>query len=883
MRLKAMKKILAILLLLLFFITPIHSTFANDVTPTETLKTDRIILKYKHSIDHLRFTAEEMKDGFIDRENKIISIPSSKLNDIEVRNLILSNKVEYVEKDYKREITSLTGAKNNWDVKAIDLNRFGDNLQPKEDVIVAVIDTGLDYTHPEFNGRIVNGYDFIDENNRPIDKSGHGTHVAGIILRTTENIPVKIMPVRVLNVNYGYDSVIAQGIRYAVDNGADVINLSFGAHGFSLTQQEAIHYALEKGVFVVAAAGNDYQQIQNFYPASEKNVFTVGASKSLKERADFSNYGKELDVLAPGNEIYSTFPSKLDMEDSKQDGYTLMDGTSMAAPFVSGIAAAIKSADPTITNDELEILLKKHVLDIGQKGFDIDTGFGHLKMTDFDLQSKAFFINTTFIKQTSQNVEVGTLGYDNGKIELYMDEILLDTIQFKGNGFHSFDLKEVPEGNEVELTAKLFDPSGKEVRTVEQTVSVNNSIVTFEPYDQFGNVASRYNLSIFGVNEFAGSLLYDDFQIDHEGPIEVDLSAFDYYDSYVALLVVDGVYYAQEIERDGYYVLKKDGLPFVEFTNSYFDYGNYGGLDLELNIGLPQINLAFQYKEHKLNSGQLINLLLDNKMYVSSGIYDITFTETGKQKVFVTKENVQIDRSTQLDLAHYADLHKVKINLQNLKLNGFNSSNLFVVFSNPNSFLYYSEYYPLQHNGIFYLGTNEYIMDLYYPSKDGWLMYLGTIDNININRNQTLHLTGNIGLIETDEYYDVDFQVKSNLFLLSGKYAFPNTPLPEKDWINLTPKVSYTENPYKTWTVKFNRTLNEYLLKHHVKMYDERGRKVPIEISLLKDKQSILVKSKVPYYPNRQYHIFFDNGIRTADGYRLNRASKFSFKYVPSE
>lgn len=875
-----MKKVFTYLLFVFFLIIPLHDTFANSTLSSEISKTDRIILKYKHSINQLHLTKEDMKDGFIDKENKIISIPATKLQDSDIRNLILSNNFEYVEKDYKREIASLSNAKNNWDANALDIRNLIHNIQPKGEIIVAVIDTGVDYTHREFKGRIVEGYDFVGQDNRPMDVGGHGTHVAGIVLRATENLPVKIMPVRVINIDYGYDSVIAQGIRYAVDNGADVLNLSFGAYGFSQTQQEAIQYALDKGVFVVAAAGNDQQLIQNFYPASEEKVFTVGASKSLSERARFSNYGKELDVLAPGEGIYSTIPYDLDTEDSKQDGYTEMDGTSMAAPFVSGIAAAIKSASPTITNDELEILLKKHVLDIGQKGFDTETGFGHLKMTDFDLQSKAFFINTTFLKQNSPNVEVGTLGYTSGKIELYMNDVLQDTIQIKKSGFHSFHLTEIPHQNEVVLTAKLYDNKGNEIENIQQTVSVNNNIVTFEPYDQYDKIASRYNLSIFGVNEYAGSLLYDDFQIDHQGPIEVDLSPFDYYDLYFAILVVDGVYYAHEIERDGYYVLKKEGLPYVEFTNSYFNYQNYQLENWKSDFGLPQFSLAFQYQGHKLSSGQLINMLINNKMYISSGVYDISFTETGMQKVFVTKENVQINRSTQLDLAHYADIHKVNINLEKLKLKGFDStSELYIVFSNPNTYLYNSEYYPL--SGTFYLGSNEYIIDLYYPSKDGWLMYLGTIEDVSIHKNQTLHVTGNIELMETDEYYDVNFQVKASLVPLGGKYAFPNMPLPEKDWIDLTHENSYTDNPYKTWKIKFNRTLNEYLLKHHVKMYDERGRKVPIEISLLKDKQTIEVKSKVPYYPNRQYHIYVDDGIRTDEGYRLNRPSKFSFRYIP--
>jgi subtilisin family serine protease len=222
--------------------------------------------------------------------------------------------------------------------------------QGSADVIIAIVDTGLTLTHPEFRGRIVPGYDFINDDADPMDDNGHGTHAAGIAAAGINNnigmVGVcpgcRLMPVKVLNQNNaGTWSGVAKGILYAADHGAKIINLSLGAAVSSETLENAIVYAQSKGVLVVAAAGNMGVD-RNFYPAALENVIAVSATDAQDRHWSLSNYGGYIDVAAPGYAIFSTYS---DMNNYYQ-GYTYMSGTSMASPFVAGLAGLLFSQNP---------------------------------------------------------------------------------------------------------------------------------------------------------------------------------------------------------------------------------------------------------------------------------------------------------------------------------------------------------------------------------------------------------------------------------------------------------------------------------------------------------------------------------------------------------
>ena len=242
---------------------------------------------------------------------------------------------------------------------------------------VAVIDTGIFNLHPDLNdGRVLmsEGWDYVNNDSLALDDQGHGTHVAGIIgaeQGNNEGIAgvnalVSLIPLKVCN-NQGSCNTdhIAQAIRYAADINSHVINLSLGGPGCNNALTDAVNYAhFDKGVTVVAAAGNDGGSVGS--PASVAASIAVGATNSYDQLADFSNRGTNLDITAPGVAVWSAVP---------QSTYDAWSGTSMAAPFVAGVAALLYAANPNLTNEQVREALFKGAEDRGSAGY--DTTFGH--------------------------------------------------------------------------------------------------------------------------------------------------------------------------------------------------------------------------------------------------------------------------------------------------------------------------------------------------------------------------------------------------------------------------------------------------------------------------------------------------------------------------
>src|SRR4029079_17313442 len=263
-------------------------------------------------------------------------------------------------------------------------------------VIVAVVDTGVDATHPDpthnlwvnaaeiprneidddGNGFIddTRGWDFVNSDNDPRDGHGHGTHVSGTIAAEGNNgagvigvaYRATIMPVRGLdNSGNGFDSVLATAITYAANNGADIINASWGGPGSAQAIADAVSYAHSLGVAVVVAAGNDSADARNYYPAGLSKVITVAATGADDTLAYFSNFGSRIDVSAPGLDILSLAGAGTAMGTLVAPGYTRASGTSMAAPHVAGLAALILARYPTYTNEELRTVLRFSATDLG--------------------------------------------------------------------------------------------------------------------------------------------------------------------------------------------------------------------------------------------------------------------------------------------------------------------------------------------------------------------------------------------------------------------------------------------------------------------------------------------------------------------------------------
>ncbi len=266
-----------------------------------------------------------------------------------------------------------------WHMTRIGMENAWD-LSTGSGVVVAVLDTGVRQSLEDMAGTtFMAGYDFINNDNDPSDDEGHGSHVAGTIAQTTHNgvgvtgvaYNCTIMPVKVLDSSgSGAYTVIVDGIYYAADNGADVINLSLGGYSDLSIMENAINYAWNNGVVVVCAAGND-STTQAHYPSAYPNSISVSATDYGDDLASYSNYGSTIDIAAPGG----------DFEDLNGDGYDdgvlqntfvgsdvgyyFFMGTSMASPHVAGVAALVKSIDPTLTNAGIRNILETTAEDIG--------------------------------------------------------------------------------------------------------------------------------------------------------------------------------------------------------------------------------------------------------------------------------------------------------------------------------------------------------------------------------------------------------------------------------------------------------------------------------------------------------------------------------------
>ena len=298
----------------------------------------------------------------------------------------------------------------------IDTDLAWDITQGDPNLIVAILDSGAKLDHPEFSGRIwlnsnenqngldtdlnnyiddINGWDFANNDNNPTDDHGHGTNVAGIALASGNNNigyagmnwNSKIMICKILdNNNNGFYSWWAEAIYYAVDNGASVINMSVGGNGSSTLLEDAINYAYINNVPVVVSTGNQNSVIQ--YPAKYTNAFAIGSTNSDDTRSvpffwsptSGSNYGAELDFVAPGNYIYGLNYA------SNTNYNTYWGGTSQAAPHVAGLISLLLSVDNNLTITEIRTILEASSED--QVGDSNDTSgwdqyYGHGRINAF--------------------------------------------------------------------------------------------------------------------------------------------------------------------------------------------------------------------------------------------------------------------------------------------------------------------------------------------------------------------------------------------------------------------------------------------------------------------------------------------------------------------
>ncbi|MFS1517096.1 S8 family peptidase [Bacillus sp. SCS-151] len=244
------------------------------------------------------------------------------------------------------------------------------NLAGDHEVTVAVIDSGIDVDHPDLKSKILPPYNAGDPANQGMPYH-HGTHVSGIIGAEADNgegghginPKATILPI---DVSYLTDYVIAEGILYAIEQEADVINMSLGGSMPSPIMEDAVQKALDAGITVVAAAGNSTSDAYH-YPAAFDGVISVGSTNSENELSYYSNFGPAVDIVAPGEDVYSTVFNL----QKNASSYVEMSGTSMASPVVAGVVSLLLSTYPDLTPAQVEFILEQTAIDLGEAGYDL--------------------------------------------------------------------------------------------------------------------------------------------------------------------------------------------------------------------------------------------------------------------------------------------------------------------------------------------------------------------------------------------------------------------------------------------------------------------------------------------------------------------------------
>ncbi|NQX00724.1 S8 family serine peptidase [bacterium] len=384
------------------------------------------------------------------------------------------NDVEYAEPDFTAEALGTANDPyftqgSEWHLSKIQAPAAWDITTGSPGVTVAIVDSGVRASHPDLAGKVLAGYDFVANDSDPTDENGHGTAAAGVVSPATNNqIGVAgvswntpILPVRVLDANgSGSYSAIANGITYAADRGAKVINLSLGGTTSSRTLQDAVNYAWNKQSVIVAAAGNNGNST-TFYPAACTNVVAVSATDAADVRPSWSNFGSYVDVSAPGANILSLYGA---------DQYASWNGTSFSCPVASGVVALAASANSKLTNAQLVDLLIKNTDDIGAPGYDVYYGSGRvnayrtaaaaLALVSNDVTAPVVGITSpadgATLAPTTQRITVS--GSDNvavTKIELYIDGKLFGTSTTSTATF-SWSTKRVIKGSHT-LQAYAYD------------------------------------------------------------------------------------------------------------------------------------------------------------------------------------------------------------------------------------------------------------------------------------------------------------------------------------------------------------------------------------------------------------------------------------------
>ncbi len=339
-----------------------------------------------------------------------------------------------------------------WALKKISAQAAWSITTGDSDIILAIVDTGIDYHHPDLDANYVAlGYDWVNDDSDPMDDNGHGTHCAGIVAAELNNsigiagvAQVRIMAEKGLcEYGWGWSNDLANAITHAVNQGAQIISCSWGSGEDSELIHEAIRYAHESDVLIISSAGNDAWHLES-YPAAYEEVIAVAATDRADEPTSFTNYGDWIELSAPGSNIFSTMPNS---------AYAYMGGTSMSTPYVAGVAALVWSRFPSMTPDQVRQHLLKTSNDLGELGFDVYYGYGRVNAS-------------TAVDKIWPESDILILGWQKKHVTVYTqpgEELVVNAtiFNFGTNSQSSVTTKMMVNGTIIESEAIDFLQSGK--------------------------------------------------------------------------------------------------------------------------------------------------------------------------------------------------------------------------------------------------------------------------------------------------------------------------------------------------------------------------------------------------------------------------------------
>lgn len=375
------RRILFVMLLILSFMTP------NLIGEAASEEKERYILTYDQEDTQFLSSigAENIHEWYPMISAVTVSLTEDQANQLK--------NVKAIKSITKEQVVKIDGQLTGWGMKNTKVDIAQQKGKTGEGIKVAVLDTGIDKNHIDLS--VVDGICFAVTASGSsacpdtyMDDHGHGTHVAGIIGARHNNIGVvgvapnvSLYAVKVLDADgVGVTSAVLNGMEWAINQEVDIINLSLTTEAHDPALKLMMDYAYSQGILVVAAAGNqgNYSGIGDTaeYPGKYSSVISVAATDYENKRIPESATGPSIEMAAPGDGVYSTIPVHLDVYDGNQDGYTYMTGTSMAAPYVSGILALYKEQFPTKSHEEIRNMLAENAIDLGTQGRDFHYGYG---------------------------------------------------------------------------------------------------------------------------------------------------------------------------------------------------------------------------------------------------------------------------------------------------------------------------------------------------------------------------------------------------------------------------------------------------------------------------------------------------------------------------